>query len=220
MTPSRPISASLGRSSRGKWEASSHSITWGPISPSANSRTDLRSCCCSGVKVKSTESSALEISISTRSLTYIPYFAAARSESVSRVYRKNRLQKSTALPVPHLAGGEPAAQPRMAGTRSDASGHSALFLEDHGFEFLKGAIHSGAVYVPVGDHPDRIERRVLRPDAALVESIAEFHGVHARGTAVENDNVRFHAGGINLQAGNFGDALRKMLRVLMVLMQT
>src|SRR5262249_50309408 len=33
----------------GKCEASSHSITWGAISPSANSRTLLRSCCCSSV---------------------------------------------------------------------------------------------------------------------------------------------------------------------------
>src|SRR5262249_26574312 len=51
--PRRPISASLGMISSGKCEASSHSITCGRISPSANSRMDLRSCCCSDVKEKS-----------------------------------------------------------------------------------------------------------------------------------------------------------------------
>src|SRR5438309_2279909 len=40
--------------SSGKWEASSHSITCGVISPSANSRTLLRSCCCSSVNANST----------------------------------------------------------------------------------------------------------------------------------------------------------------------
>src|SRR5262249_25537976 len=53
MMPSRPMSASLGMISSGKCEASSHSITCGRISPSANSRIDLRSCCCSGVNEKS-----------------------------------------------------------------------------------------------------------------------------------------------------------------------
>src|SRR5262249_23469803 len=52
--PSRPISASLGMISVGKCEASSHSITCGAISPSANSRTLRRNCCCSSVNVKST----------------------------------------------------------------------------------------------------------------------------------------------------------------------
>src|SRR5712692_5992398 len=54
MTPSRPISARWGIISEGKCEASSHSITWGAISVSANSRTVRRSCCCSSVREKST----------------------------------------------------------------------------------------------------------------------------------------------------------------------
>src|SRR5574340_107656 len=54
MTPRRPISASLGRISDGKREASSHSITCGAISPSANARTLRRSCVCSSVNAKST----------------------------------------------------------------------------------------------------------------------------------------------------------------------
>src|SRR5882762_4064891 len=54
MTPSKPISPSLGINSDGKREASSHSITWGAISDSANSRTLRRRCCCSSVKEKST----------------------------------------------------------------------------------------------------------------------------------------------------------------------
>src|SRR6266853_6795716 len=54
ITPSKPISASFGINSDGKREASSHSITWGPISESANSRTLRRRCCCSSVKEKST----------------------------------------------------------------------------------------------------------------------------------------------------------------------
>src|SRR5882757_5382185 len=54
MTPSRPISASLGMISIGNFEASSHSITWGAISPSANSRMLRRSWFCSSVKEKST----------------------------------------------------------------------------------------------------------------------------------------------------------------------
>src|SRR5215469_15422738 len=40
--------------SRGKCDASSHSITWGAISPSANSRTPFRSCCCCSVNANST----------------------------------------------------------------------------------------------------------------------------------------------------------------------
>src|SRR6195256_6665675 len=54
MTPSNPISPSFGINSDGKREASSHSITWGAISDSANSRTLRRRCCCSSVKEKST----------------------------------------------------------------------------------------------------------------------------------------------------------------------
>src|SRR6266436_4544089 len=51
MYPSFP---SLRMVSRGKVCASSHSMTCGRISASANSRTDLRSCTCSGVYSKST----------------------------------------------------------------------------------------------------------------------------------------------------------------------
>src|SRR5882762_2703726 len=54
MTPSKPISPSFGINSDGKREASSHSITWGAISDSANSRTLRRRCCFSSVKEKST----------------------------------------------------------------------------------------------------------------------------------------------------------------------
>src|SRR6202142_703479 len=55
MTPRRPSSASLGMSSEGNVEASSHSITCGAISLSANLRTVLRSCCCSSVRENSTK---------------------------------------------------------------------------------------------------------------------------------------------------------------------
>src|SRR5277367_2909432 len=54
ITPRKPISASLGMISEGNVEASSHSITCGAISPSANSRTVRRRCCCSSVSEKST----------------------------------------------------------------------------------------------------------------------------------------------------------------------
>src|ERR1700704_1992804 len=54
ITPKSPISASFGMISTGKCEASSHSITCGAISPSANSRTLRRNCCCSSVNEKST----------------------------------------------------------------------------------------------------------------------------------------------------------------------
>src|SRR6267378_1062666 len=54
MTPSKPISPSLGINSDGKHEASSHSITCGAISDSENSRTVRRRCCCSSVNEKST----------------------------------------------------------------------------------------------------------------------------------------------------------------------
>src|ERR1700733_1400990 len=55
ITPRNPISASLGMISEGNFEASSHSMTCGAISPSANSRTVRRSCCCSSVREKSIE---------------------------------------------------------------------------------------------------------------------------------------------------------------------
>src|SRR5690348_13547959 len=54
MTPRKPISASLGIISEGNWEASSHCITCGAISASANSRTVRRRCCCSSVRENST----------------------------------------------------------------------------------------------------------------------------------------------------------------------
>src|SRR5271157_2251523 len=57
ITPSSPISASFGRISSGKCDASSHSITCGAISPSANSRTLFRKCFCSSLNVKSTPAS-------------------------------------------------------------------------------------------------------------------------------------------------------------------
>src|SRR5260370_25262341 len=55
ITPRNPISPSIGISSDGNWDASSHSITCGAISVSANPRTLRRSCCCSSVKEKSTQ---------------------------------------------------------------------------------------------------------------------------------------------------------------------
>src|SRR5579863_2515069 len=54
ITPRKPISASLGITSEGNCEASSHSITCGAISASANSRTARRRCCCSSVNENST----------------------------------------------------------------------------------------------------------------------------------------------------------------------
>src|ERR1051325_7052745 len=54
ISPRRPSSFTV---SSGKCEASSHSMTCGRISRSANSRTLLRSCCCSSVNSKSIGSS-------------------------------------------------------------------------------------------------------------------------------------------------------------------
>src|SRR5258708_8088789 len=45
----------------GKCDTSSHSITCGAISPSANSRTLRRSCCCSSVRLNSTVSSEVSL---------------------------------------------------------------------------------------------------------------------------------------------------------------
>src|SRR3990167_10870034 len=59
MMPKRPNSASFGARSSAKCAASSHSITCGRISPSANSRTVRRSCSCSSVSLKSTPSPTL-----------------------------------------------------------------------------------------------------------------------------------------------------------------
>src|SRR6266404_9327740 len=51
-TPVRPNAASFGCSSIGKCCASSHSITCGAISASANSRTLVLICCCSSFNSK------------------------------------------------------------------------------------------------------------------------------------------------------------------------
>src|SRR3989338_8487786 len=59
MTPKRPSSASFGTRSSEKCAASSHSITCGRISASANSRTVRHSCSCSSVSLKSTQSPSL-----------------------------------------------------------------------------------------------------------------------------------------------------------------
>src|SRR5580692_2942558 len=53
ITPRNPISASLGIISAGNLETSSHSITWGRISASANSRTVRRNCFCSSLSENS-----------------------------------------------------------------------------------------------------------------------------------------------------------------------
>ena len=89
----------------------------------------------------------------------------------------------------------------------------AFFLLHHGVEFLDGAIDAGATDVPVRDHADGVESRVLCPDAALVQGVAEFDGVHATGAAIEDDDVGLYAGGIDLQTGNFRHAFREMPRV-------
>src|SRR3954471_9590580 len=75
MTPRRPRFASLGISSVGNCDASSHSITCGRISDSANSRTVRRSCCCSSVKEKSTRE--------PRKLTN-PFYTASSATSVEQ----------------------------------------------------------------------------------------------------------------------------------------
>src|ERR1700733_10137150 len=65
ITPRNPITASLGINSEGNFDTSSHSITCGRISPSANSRTVRRNCCCSSVSANSTwprRSAGLKIS--------------------------------------------------------------------------------------------------------------------------------------------------------------
>src|ERR1700676_4960703 len=99
------------------------------------------------------------------------------------------------------------------------SGYLAFFLLDHSVEFLNGSIDSGAADVPVGDHAHGVDGGVLGPDAALVQGVAEFDGVHAGGAAIEDDNVGFYRSGINFQAGNSRDALGKVTRVGVVLMQ-
>src|SRR5262245_43909828 len=52
--PMTPRSASLVSSARGNACASSHSLTWGRISLSQNSRIERRSRCCSSVRQKFT----------------------------------------------------------------------------------------------------------------------------------------------------------------------
>src|SRR5262249_24077676 len=83
MMPSRPISASLGMISSGKCEASSHSITCGRISPSANSRIDLRSCCCSEVNEKSKIQLLREYIVSCIAGLSLAYGAAGRPDNSS-----------------------------------------------------------------------------------------------------------------------------------------
>ena len=52
-----------------------------------------------------------------------------------------------------------------------------------------------------------------------VKGVAEFDGVHAGGFAIENHDVAADAGGIDLQAGNLGDAVGKMLGVFVVFVE-
>src|ERR1700675_2415558 len=99
------------------------------------------------------------------------------------------------------------------------SSYLASFLVDHGVQFLNGPVDTRAADVPVGDHAHGVDGGVLGPDAALVQGVAEFDGVHAGGAAIEDDNVGFYRSGINFQAGNSRDALGRVTRVGVVLMQ-
>jgi len=89
----------------------------------------------------------------------------------------------------------------------------------HGAQFLNGALDPGAVDVPVGDHANRVDRGVLSPNAVLVQDVAEFDSVHAAGTAIEDDDVRLYACGIDFQTRNFRDAFGKKPRIRMIFVQ-
>src|SRR4029077_20166846 len=65
-----------------------------------------------------------------------------------------------------------------------------------------------------------MDGRVLRPHTSGMQSITEFDGIHAAGAAIENHDVAFDPGGIDPQAVDLPDALRKALRVTMIFMQT
>src|SRR5512144_1776505 len=66
IVPRKPSSPILANTARGKCCASSHSMTWGRISASANSRAAWRIACCSAVKVAviGPNSSAAEVAVS------------------------------------------------------------------------------------------------------------------------------------------------------------
>src|SRR5580692_684183 len=84
MTPRRPISASFGMISIGNFEASSHSMTCGAISPSANSRMLRRSWFCSSVKEKSTVALAYRVACCRRA--EISILSAAYSDTKFDLY--------------------------------------------------------------------------------------------------------------------------------------
>src|SRR5260370_26710926 len=71
----------------------------------------------------------------------------------------------------------------------------------------------------MGDHANRVDRGILRPNPALVQEVAELDIVHAAGTAIEDDDVRFYACGIDFQTRNFRDAFGKKPRIRMIFVQ-
>src|SRR6266404_281262 len=135
ITPSSPISPSFGIISIGKCDASSHSITCGPISPSANSRTLRRSCCCSSVKLNSTVSSATKLQpIPTRSLSYgrnfrtlcsatqsaLPKIASAQASKLTLFIASDLMHPSSVISQPRPST-PPAPAPLPPGPRRNAS---------------------------------------------------------------------------------------------------
>jgi hypothetical protein len=104
----------------------------------------------------------------------------------------------------------------MAGKSSRAV--PGLLLRN-GFQFHQGSFNPLARHVPVRHHAHGMDGRVLRPHASGVQSVAEFDGIHAAGAAIEDDDVALDAGGIDSQAVDLRDTLRKALRVTMIFMQ-
>src|SRR5882672_1593369 len=192
MMPSSPISASWGMISSGKWETSSHSITCGAISPSANSRMLLRSCCCSSVKEKSTLPPGNKVlDIANQRIVYTGGGRAANCQ------RRNGSQNGTREIL----------CPGAASLRSEVS------------DDVNGAFAAGAIHVAVGDETNGIECGVERKNAVWLERFAEFNRVQAGALAIEDHDIGFDGGCIQAKIWNGCDFLREIFRVGMVFVQ-
>src|SRR5215471_11386975 len=192
MTPSSPISASFGIISIGKCEASSHSITWGAISPSANSRTLRRSCCCSSVSWK---------------------FKRASLSAQSYGYSRPKIILYEGRARKHRRPG-PVSQAKVA--RRSGSGSFAARPAGHLAKDPERAFDAFGIHVAVGHEADGKGGRIQRPDAVRLQGFAKFDGVETGFPAVENDNVGLDLGRIDTEAGDFGNALCQAAGVLVV----
>src|SRR5436190_4932755 len=155
--PIRPSAASFGSSSLGKCCASSHSLMWGRISVSANSRMLRRRSCWSSLRLKSIYESGMYYRLNGRGLAAVPVRMRGLVEHEPSI-------QQLAVPMRAHAVAAVERDQRPLQLRQPVERHARKVVV---FEMIV-RIEKGEVPEPVTAHERRPLRRIARVDVVVL----------------------------------------------------